>query len=133
MASALKYGTALRNQLADSLGGIWDGASLIIYDAAPPANPQTTYVGNILATLILPNPAFNTAVLGTVTKAGVWSCTISASGTAAGFRMISADTTNVCDGTAGIAADTPDLVFDNKILVMGGSLSDSVFSFTQPE
>ena len=133
MASALKFGTGVRNLLANALGGVWNGGTLTIYDSVPPINPQTAYAGNILATLILPTPAFNSAVLGTVSKAGIWTCAITMSGTAAGFRMVSADTISVCDGTAGIAADSPDLIFDNKILVVGGTITDSIFSFTQPE
>jgi hypothetical protein len=133
MASALKFGTALRTQLADSMGGAWDSGSLVIYDTAPPANPQATYSGVALATITLPASAFAAAIDGVVSKDGTWSDTVDESGTAAGFRMLSSDTTKVIDGTAGVSGDSPDMVLDNKVLVAGGTVTVNTFSFTQPE
>ena len=133
MASALKFGTALRDQLANSMGGTWNTGTLVVYDAAPPANPQTGYTGNILATITLPNPAFGSSTTGVVSKSGTWSATVSLSGTAAGFRMTSNDTTKIIDGTAGVSGDSPDLVLDNKVLVAGGVVTVNTFTFTQPE
>lgn len=133
MASNLKFSTTVRNTLANAMGALWAGGTLTVYDSAPPANPQTTYTGNALVTITLPTPAFGAAVVGVISKSGVWSAVVSISGTAAGFRMTSSDSTQIIDGTAGIAGDTPDLVFDNKVLVAGGTVSDSTFSFTQPE
>lgn len=133
MAIALKFSTTLRNQLADSLGGTWDLGTLKIYDTAPPASPQDTYTGNLIATIILPADAFSAAVLGVISKAGVWSDTVYASYTAAGFRMEDAATGKKIDGTAGIASDLPDLVLDNKVLIAGGTVTVTSFTFTQPE
>ncbi len=133
MASALKFGTTLRNQLADNLGGTWDSGSLVIYDTAPPANPQATYSGVALATITLPADAFSAAVNGVASKNGTWSDTVDSSGTAAGFRMLSSDTTLVLDGTAGVSGDSPDMVLDNKVLVAGGTVTVNTFTFTQPE
>lgn len=133
MASALKFSTTLRNQLADSMGGTWDNGTLKIYDAAPPANPQTTYTGNILATITLPADSFAASISGVIAKAGTWSAVVGTSGTAAGFRLENSATGKIVDGTAGVSGDSPDLILDNKVLVSGGTVTVNTFTFTQPE
>jgi hypothetical protein len=133
MASALKFGTILRNLLADTWGAAWNSGTFLIYDAVPPANPQATYVGNLLATIPIPSTAFGAAADGVIQKNGIWSVVISLGGTAAGYRMISSDTTKVSDGTVGLAADNPDAVLDVLVLVAGGKVKVDSFSYTQPE
>lgn len=133
MASNLKFGTTLRNQLVTSMGTPWNSGSLFIYDGAPPADPQTAPSGNLLTTIVLPNPAFGSAANGVISKDGTWSGTVSQGGTAGWFRMTASGVDMDLDGTAGISTDTPDLVLDNKVLIQGGTVTVTSFTFTQPE
>jgi hypothetical protein len=133
MASALKFSTTLRNSIASNFGSTFNGGILIIYNAAPPANPQADYVGTALAVIPLPVPAFGSPATGVISKAGTWSAGVQVSGTAAGFRLKSADLTFIIDGTAGITSDTVDLVLDNKVLVAGGTVTVTACTITQPE
>jgi hypothetical protein len=133
MASALKFGTLVRNALADALAAVWNSGTLLIYDSAPPADPQTAFSGNLLVTINIPATAFGAASSGVASKAGTWSATVSASGTALGFRMIDSGGTKKMDGNIGLTASSPDMVLDNNVLVSGGTATVSTFTLTQPE
>ncbi len=133
MASALKFSTTLRNQLADSFGGSFDSGTMAIYSGAPPADPQTAPTGVLLATINLPADAFAAAVTGVIAKNGAWSASVASSGTAGWFRLANSGGTIKVDGTAGVAGDTPDAVLDNKVLVAGGTVTVNTFTLTQPE
>jgi hypothetical protein len=133
MASALKFGTILRNLLAEAWGATWNSGTFLIYDTAPPANPQATYTGNLLATINIPSTAFGSAIVGVINFNGEWKATIADGANAAGFRMISSDGTKKMDGTCGLVGDTPDAVFDVLLLVVSGKAKIDTFTYTQPE
>ena len=63
-----------------------DTGTLKIFSGAVPANCAAADPSGTLVTLTLPSPALSNAS-GTVTKAGTWAFTASASGTAASFRL----------------------------------------------
>jgi hypothetical protein len=132
-ASLLKFGTAVRDQLANSMGSTWSGGSLLIYDALPPVNPQTAFSGNLLATITIPTPAFSSSINGTITKTGAWSGLVSSSGTATGFRMLSSDGTFKMDGSVGISTSIADMILQSVILTYDGTVSVLSFVITQPE
>jgi hypothetical protein len=133
MASALKFGTSVRNTLANSITTIWNSGILKIYDAVPPTNPQASYTGNLLAAITAPTTAFISATSGTASKAGTWSCTsVLTSGTAAGFRLSDSSTTAyILDGSVGLAGT--DMILDNVNLIEGGTVTVNSFTIIQPE
>ena len=56
-----------------------------------------------------------------------------ASGDAGHFRVKDSNANVIFQGTAGEAADSPDLEFDNKSIVAGGTVAISQLDFNMPE
>jgi hypothetical protein len=48
------------------------------------------------------------------------------------YQGAAGDTAAEWQGTAGEAADTPDMEFDNKTIVAGGTIAISSMTFTMP-
>jgi len=140
-ASDFKLGTAARNAAADGIVDLIDGgagAGLIdIRSGAPPATPQTASSGTLGGTLTCSDPAFGNAAAGVATASAITSDTdADASITAGYFRVFDSDKTDtacIMEGTAGEAADSTDMTFDNKTIVAGGTIAISAFTLTVPE
>lgn len=140
MASAFKISTAVRNAMADALVDLLDGgtppATLPIRTGSPPTNVADASTGTLLGTPAFGNPAFGAASSGTATANSITSdSSADNSGTAGHFRVYAGgagDTSALFQGTAGESADSPDLVFDNKTIVAGGTIAISSFTVTQP-
>lgn len=138
MAKSFKISTAARNAACDAIVDLVDGGAgagyIEIRTGAPPANCAAADSGTLLATLPMSDPAFGAAVAGVATAAAITSDTnADNSGTAAHFRIKDSDGTVIAQGTAGEAADTPNLVFDNKTIVAGGTVAISSLTVTVPE
>ena len=140
MASAFKLSTAARNAAVDGIVDLIDagtGAGTIaIRTGSPPTNVSDASSGTLLGTLTFSATAFGAAASGTATAATITSdSSADASGDAGYFRVYAGaagDTAAILQGTAGEAADTPDLEFDNKTIVAGGTIAISAFTITQP-
>jgi hypothetical protein len=80
------------------------------------------------------DPAFGAASSGVATANAISSDTnADASGDAGHFRMYDSDSVCILQGTSGEAADTPDMTFDNKTIVAGGTIAISSMTVTMPE
>ena len=140
MASNLKISTTARNALVDALTTLIDvgtgGGRVEIRAGAPPTNvSDASSGGSPLATLTLQDPSYAAASGGTATVNAITPVTASASGDAGYFRIYAngaADTAAILQGTAGEAADTPDLEFDEKSIVSGGTVTITALSITMP-
>ena len=140
MASNFKISTAARNAACDALVDRIDagtGAGTIaIRTGAPPTNVSDASSGTLLGTLTFGATAFGAASTGTATANAITSdSSADASGDAGYFRVYqgaAADTAADWQGTAGEAADTPDMEFDNKSIVSGGTIAISSFTLTVP-
>lgn len=140
MASAFKLSTAARNAAVDGIVDLIDagtGAGTIaVRTGSPPTNVGDASTGTLLGTLTWAATAFGAASSGTATAASITSDTSAdASGDAGYFRAYAGaagDTAALFQGSAGESADSPDLVFDNKSIVAGGTIAISSFSITQP-
>ena len=137
MATAFKISTAMRNAMADAAADRHDApdgpAFIEIRTGAPPATPATADSGTLLATCNMSATAYGAASSGTCQENPITSDTnADASGTAGHFR-VKDDSTVLMQGTAGEAADSPDLVFDDKDIVAGGTVAITNFAITQPE
>jgi hypothetical protein len=135
MATAFQISAAARNAIITAAAALVDAGSgpgtLEIRTGAAPATPATADSGTLLLDEELTDPAFDitgpTADLGdTVTG------TVLASGDAGHWRIKDSDGNVIFQGSAGEAADTPDMVFDEKSLVLGGTVAVSVLSITAP-
>lgn len=142
MASNYKQGTPSRNAAVEGAAGQRNGGNIQIWEAVaganPPATPETAIADDntnykLLATLTFANPAGGAGSNGTVTANAITSDTNAAkSGVAEFFRERKSDNTVVGQGTAGEAADTADLTFDDKDIVAGGTVAISSLTWTLP-
>lgn len=141
MASNFKLSAAARNAAADGVVDLLDGGTgagtCAIRTGTPPTNPSDVSSGTLLATLTFNATAFGAASAGVATANAITSDTnADASGDAGYFRAFpgaAADTACTFQGTAGEAADTPDMTFDNKTIVANGTVAISSMTYTQPE
>jgi len=140
MASNFKISTAARNAACDALVDLFDGgtppATIAIRTGTPPTNVSDASSGTLLGTPTFGNPAFGSASSGVATANSITSdSSADASGDAGHFRCYqgaAGDTAALCQGTAGEAADSPDLTFDNKTIVAGGVIAISSITITVP-
>mgnify|MGYP003405677390 FL=1 len=136
MASNFKISTSARNGACNGIVDLLDAgataAQLFVRTGAPPTNVVDADTGTLLATLTFSDPAFGNASTGAATASAITNGTAAASGDAGHFRAKDSDGNTIFQGTAGEAADTPDLVFDEKSIVSGGVVAVSSFVVTVP-
>ncbi len=100
--------TEARTAYADSIYSRLDGGTIEIRSGSPPASIEDPDSGTLLAEFTLFNPAFTfaggIATIDLPNPAVVW-----AAGTAGHFRAKTSDGDPVLQGTAGVAAGSPDL------------------------
>lgn len=125
-----KQNNAVRNDVADQFASRYDGGVLEIRTGAG-AGPNSAPAGTVLATITLPTPAFGDAAAGVVGLAGTWEDTSAdATGSAAHFRMRSADSTYVCEGSVTATGGGGDLTVDNVSFAEGQSFQITGFNVT---
>jgi len=137
MASNFKISTSARNAACDAIVDLVDGGAgagtLEVRTGSPPATPATADSGTLLATLTMSDPAFGSASTGVATASTITSDTnADASGDAGHFRVKDSSGNVIFQGTAGNSGDTPDLTFDNKSIVAGGTVAISSLTVTVP-
>ncbi len=140
MASNFKISTASRDAACDAIVDQLDAASatLAIRVGAPPTNPSDASSGALLGTLTFATPAFGASSSGTATRTASISSDTDAdsSGDAGYFRVYpngAGDTACAFQGTAGEAGDSPDMTFDTKAIVAGGTIACTSMTVTVPE
>lgn len=132
MPSDFKISTTSRNSAADAVAGDHDDGDIQIRTGAPPSNVGDEDEGTLLGTPEFGSTAFGAAASGTAEANAISSATAVASGDAGHFRTRTSGGAVLMQGTAGEAADTPDLTFDNKSVVSGGTIAISSFEITMP-
>lgn len=138
MANLFKLGTTMRNAAADAIVDAIDGGTppgrLEHRTGAQPTNVGDASSGTLLGTNLFANPAFGNSATGTATANAIVSDTnADASGTAGYFRIYTGaggDTAALCQGNSGTAS--VDLVFDNNVIVAGGTIAISSATLTVP-
>ena len=138
MPSDFKINNAARNAACNAIVDLLDagaaGGRIEIRTGAPPAAITDASSGTLLGTLTFSAEAFGNAAAGVATSAAITSDTnAAATGTAGYFRCYhdgAADTAAVLEGTAGLAGDTPDMVFDVKAIVAGGTIAIALGGMT---
>lgn len=137
MASNFKISTAARNAMCNALVDLIDAGagagSVFIRTGAPPTNVADADSGTLLATNPMSDPAFGNAATGVATAAAITNdSSAAASGDAGHFRVKDSDANTIFQGTAGEAADTPDMVFDEKSIVLGGVVAITAMTVEVP-
>lgn len=136
MASNFKLSTAARNAACNAIVDLLDGGTIAIRTGAPPTNVSDASSGTLLGTCTFGTPAFGDASTGTATANAISDdSSADNSGDAGYFRCYASgggDTEAIFQGTAGEAADSTDMTFDDKSIVAGGVISISSFTVTVP-
>jgi hypothetical protein len=140
MASNFKISTAARNAMCNALVDLVDGGagagSIQVRTGGPPANVADADSGTLLATLPMSDPAFGNSGASNpgeaIANAITSDTNVDNSGDAGHFRIKDSDGNTIMQGTAGEAADTPDLTFDEKTFVATGTAAISSLTVTVP-
>ena len=132
-----KSGVARRNAAVDAMATRLNSGKIEVRAGAQPTNITDASTGNLLAELTYGATAFGAASNGTATANAIASDTNAPnSGDAGYFREYAsgaADTAADGEGDCGESADSPDLEFDNKTIVAGGTVAISSLTLSMPE
>lgn len=125
---ALQYSVAVNNARLDAVETTTGAtAKLRIYTGAAPANCAAAATGTLLVDMTLPADWMAAASSGSKAKAGTWSGTGVAAGTAGYFRIVdNAGTTAHIQGTCGIG--TGDLQLDNTNIAISQTVTVNTFT-----
>ena len=137
MALQTRISVAARSAACDAIVDLCDGGSGAAYveirTGSAPATPATADSGTLLATLTMSDPAFGSASSGVATASAITSDTSAdASGDAGHFRVKDSNNAVIFQGTCGESADTPNMVFDEKSIVAGGTVAITAMTMTVP-
>jgi hypothetical protein len=123
---AYQLGVNLRNAELNAINTqLGATATLKIFSGAEPANCAAADPSGLLVTISLPASPFNAASAGAITKAGSWSASASATGTAASFRVY--DSSGACQMQGAITAD---MTLDNTSIASGQTVTVNTFTKT---
>lgn len=121
-----QYSVAVRNAKLDAIETtIGTDAVMKIFSGAEPVNCAAADPSGLLATLTLPTDWLGAAASGVKSKAGTWSGTGSAAGTAASWRIYDSGGT-VC----GMQGNTSDATFDNTNIAISQPITVNTFAIT---
>lgn len=116
------------------------GGILELRTGARPASAGDAPTGTVVATIVLPNPAFGNAANGAVALAGVWQdASADAAGVVTWARFRTAADTGVggnveerVDVSAGMPGSGADLILNNTNIAAGQQVTIDAFTFTEP-
>jgi len=121
----LRKNDLIITEQADFLGAMFDAGTVEIYTGTQPVDPNSAPSGSLLATITIPNPAFDAAVDGVAEKDGTWTTTATGTGAAGYARFKSSDTLRTMDmpvsnipGSGMLLINTLDIVSGNAVTVV---------------
>lgn len=125
---ALQYSVAVNNARLDAVETTTGAtAKLRIYTGSAPANCAAAATGTLLVDMTLPADWMAAASSGSKAKAGTWSGTGIAAGTAGYFRIVdNAGTTAHLQGTCGQGSG--DLSLDNTNIAISQTVTVNTFT-----
>lgn len=125
----LDISSTVQDAMLDAIEtAIGTAAVLKIRTGAPPGIGNADS-GTVLATLTLPSDWMGAASSNSKAKAGTWSDTGVADGTAGHFRLYASDgTTQHVEGTITITSGGGDLELDNTSIATGQTVTVSTFT-----
>lgn len=111
---------------------LFNGGTLNVYTGNQPIDPTTAPSGNLLASIILPDPAFEEADDGECIKTGDWSGAATDTGVAGWFRLTSEDGLNSIDGSVSTSLGTGDVIASTINFTIGDpvEVTSATFAFT---
>ena len=144
MASETKISQAAAADMLDALVDSLDAlttSEIHVFTGASNADAATTPAGTILAKLVTTTPCFGAATVASpsvATASAITSDTSVTTGGVAGCFWAGAVTTpgtiatGIIQGSAGEAADSTDLTFDDKTIVAGGTVAITAWTISLP-
>lgn len=128
----LQYSVAVNNARLDAFEtAAGTSAKLRIYTGSVPANCAAAATGTLLVDMALPSDWMGAASAGVKAKAGTWSGTGAAAGTAGYFRIVdTAGTTTHAQGTCTITAGGGDMILDNTSIAVSQVVTVNSFTLT---
>ena len=129
---AFQESVAVRNARLDAIETtIGTAAALKLFSGAEPANCAAADPAGLLATLTLPSDWLANAAAGAKAKAGSWTGTGSAAGSAASFRIYDSGLA-AChmQGTVTATAGGGDMTLDNVVIANGQAITVNTFTIT---
>ena len=129
---ALNYSTTLRNAQLDAVETTaGTSPKLYIRSGSKPTACADADSGTLLATLDLPSDWLAAASSGSKEKAGTWTGTGAAAGTAGHFRIKdSGGTTCHLQGSITVTNSGGDMTLDNTSIASGQTITISTFTLT---
>lgn len=129
---AIKLSTGVRNARIGAVeSAIGTSAVLKIRSGTVPANITDADAGTVLVSITLPADWLGAAANGAVAKAGTWSGTGAAAGTAGHFRIYASDgTTQHMQGTVTATGGGGDMTLDNTSIAVSQTVTISGFTLT---
>lgn len=129
---AVQLSVSARNARLDAIETTAGTAVLLkFYTGAQPADCATAASGSLLATLTLPSDWLANAASGSKAKAGSWTGTGSAGGSAGYFRIYdSAGTTCHLQGSVTATGGGGDMTLDNVVIANAQAITITSFSLT---
>lgn len=129
---AIKLSTGVRNARIGAIeGAIGASAVLKIRSGTVPANITDADSGTVLVSITLPADWLGAAASGAVAKAGTWSGTGAAAGTAGHFRIYASNgTTQHMQGTVTATGGGGDMTLDNVSIAVDQVVNISGFTLT---
>lgn len=126
---SLQLSVAARNARLDAIETTAGAsAKLRILTGAAPADCATAQSGTLLCEIALPSDWLAAASAGSKAKAGTWSGTGAAAGTAAHFRVVdSAGTTCHIQGTVTATGGGGDMTLDNTSIAVSQAVAVNTF------
>lgn len=129
----VQYLTSLRDNQLDSIEAtIGTSPKLRIYTGAPPVNCAAAATGSLLSELSLPSDWMANASGGTKVKAGSWSGSASATGTAGYFRIWNT-AVSVCHIQGTVGTSGTDMIVDSVSFNNGQAFTVLTFTMTGPQ
>jgi hypothetical protein len=127
---ALRKNTNMANAQAIASTDLFNSGTLQIRTGSQPASANDAATGTLLVTITLPASAFGSPTGGVIGKAGTWSGTAVADGTAGYARFVSSANDQRMDVSVGEAAT--DMIIDNAAILTNGVVTVTSFDFTVP-
>jgi hypothetical protein len=144
MASETKISIAAAQAMLDALVDSLDAlttSEIHVFVGTTNADAATTPAGTLLAKLVTTTPCFGAASSASpsiATAASITSDVDADAGGVAGCFWAGAVTTpgtiatGIIQGSAGETGDSPDLTFDDKTIVLGGTVAITAWTISQP-
>lgn len=132
---ARQYSTAVKDAKANAYEtAVGPSPVMRFFTGSPPASCAAANTGTEVANGTLPSDWMGASSSATVAKAGTWTLTGIAAGTAGHYRLYASDGTTCHEqGTITATGGGGDLTLDNTTIAVSQTITINTWSRTQPD